>query len=231
MSSLRPRPVSSSSKKPDSDPTPSDNIKLPPPSPPATAATQQQRTLSQRAISQTLTTTANLANLLPTGTLLAFHLLTPIFTNNGSCDAATRPLTTFLLCLLAASCFLASFTDSVLLPNSSNSVYYGLATWRGIFLFDCPHRVSDDELKKYRIRFVDWVHAVLSVLVFVAVAMRDRNVVGCFYPVPGREEKEVLDIVPVGIGVVCSLLFVVFPTRRHGIGYPVTPAAATALGK
>ncbi|GFY89306.1 transmembrane protein, putative [Actinidia rufa] len=33
--------------------------------------------LAQRALSQTLTSTANLANLLPTGTLLAFQLLTP----------------------------------------------------------------------------------------------------------------------------------------------------------
>ncbi|KAJ1420002.1 Protein DMP [Sesbania bispinosa] len=32
------------------------------------------------ALSQALTSTANLANLLPTGTLLAFQILTPVFT-------------------------------------------------------------------------------------------------------------------------------------------------------
>ncbi|KAH0988619.1 hypothetical protein GBA52_000102 [Prunus armeniaca] len=69
---------------------------------------------------------------------------------------------------------------------------------------------------------MDLVHAVLSVFVFGAVALRDKNVVGCFYPTPGHETQEVLNIVPVGIGLICSSLFVVFPTRRHGIGYPLT---------
>ncbi|KAJ6700581.1 PROTEIN DMP3 [Salix koriyanagi] len=86
-------------------------------------------TLTQRAISQTLTSTANLANLLPTGTLLAFQLLTPLFTNNGACDSATRPMTLILLALLALSCFLASFTDSVS-STKDGRVYYGLATFQ-----------------------------------------------------------------------------------------------------
>ncbi|KAF3598233.1 hypothetical protein F2Q69_00039302 [Brassica cretica] len=71
-------------------------------------------------------------------------------------------------------------------------------------------------------RFVDWIHATLSVLVFGAVALRDKYVTDCFYPSPEEETKHVLDIVPVGIGVTCSLLFTVFPTRRLGIGYLVT---------
>ncbi|KDO43218.1 hypothetical protein CISIN_1g035725mg, partial [Citrus sinensis] len=79
------------------------------------------------------------------------------------------------------------------------------------------------DLNKYRIRFIDGVHAVLSVLVFAAVALRDKNVLSCFFPTPKHETQEVLDIVPVGIGLICSLLFVIFPTRRHGIGYPITP--------
>ncbi|XP_030503618.2 protein DMP3 [Cannabis sativa] len=193
----------------------------PPPLPP------RQQSLPQRAISQTLTTTANLANLLPTGTLLAFQLLTPIFTQNGSCDPVTRTLTFLLLTLLSLSCFVASFTDSV--KASDGRVYYGIATFKGIFLFDCPTGSGGSvgsglpDLGGYRIGFVDWVHAVLSVLVFGVVAIRDRNVAMCLCPQPGKAAAEVLDIVPVGIGVVCSLLFVVFPTRRHGIGYPVTP--------
>ncbi|CAI0439480.1 unnamed protein product [Linum tenue] len=223
-STLRPRPTSSAKQRQqptndhDTDEPATAAVVVPPPP----AAPQQS--LSQRAISQTLTTTANLANLLPTGTLLAFQLLTPIFTNGGSCDAATP--------LLAASCLLASFTDSVA-GEKKKKVYYGFATWKGMFLFDCPNPegcgLTEEALGRYRIRFVDWVHAVLSGLVFVSVAMRDRNVVSCFYPVPGREVKAVLGTVPVGIGVMCSLLFVVFPTRRHGIGYPVTAAAASAV--
>lgn len=191
-------------------------------------------TWSQRTISQTLQSTANLANLLPTGTLLAFQLLVPVFTNNGAaCDAVTRTLTLLLLLLLAASCFAACFTDSLRSPTDGR-VYYGIATSKGMWLLDYPDpepgRRSGSgpggevlpDLRKYRVRAVDIVHGVLSVLVFGTVAFRDKNVVGCLYPDPGKETREVLDIVPIGVGVICSLLFVVFPTKRHGIGYPIT---------
>ncbi|ONK72038.1 uncharacterized protein A4U43_C04F15040 [Asparagus officinalis] len=188
----------------------SKSIKTPPPSllyqetkklidPPAPPPT-----FSQKA----LTSTANLANLLPTGTLLAFQLLTPVSTNNGSCDAATRLITQILLLTLAVSAFIACFTDSFRAPDGQ--VYYGLATRSGMWLFNYPVKLAVPDLSEYRVSVVDGVHAVLTVLVFVSVAAR------------GREEEEVLDLVPVGVGLMCGLLFVVFPTTRHGIGYPVT---------
>lgn len=185
---------------------------------------QRQPSMQQRATQSLTSTVANLANLLPTGTLLAFQLLMPVFTQNGSCDSATRAMTLVLLALLALSCFLASFTDSV--KASDGQVYYGLATSKGLWLFDCPDltfkaSAAADVNKKREFR--DWLHAVLSVLVFGAVALRDKNVVQCFYPTPGKETQEVLNIVPIGIGIICSLLFTVIPTTRHGIGYPVTP--------
>lgn len=90
-----------------------------------------------------------------------------------------------------------------------------------MWLFDYAGEQPPD-LRKYRLMFIDVVHAVLSVLVFVAVALKDKNVLSCFYPRPKHETQEVLDIVPIGIGLICSFLFVVFPTTRHGIGYPVT---------
>ncbi|KAK8522372.1 hypothetical protein V6N13_115345 [Hibiscus sabdariffa] len=188
----------------------------------ATKSQSRQPTVSRRALSQTLTSSANLAKLLPTGTLLAFQLLVPLFTSNGSCDSATRPMTLFLLLILALSCFVACFTDSV--KSSNGQVYYGFATFKGLFLFDHPdpNDSSLPDLSKYRIKFIDGVHAVLSVLVFGAVALRDKNVSNCLYPAPEHETEEVLSIAPVGIGLICSLLFVVFPTTRHGIGYPIT---------
>ncbi|OMO75203.1 hypothetical protein CCACVL1_16300 [Corchorus capsularis] len=176
-SNLRPRPVISKQQSQSEAPTTTSSSSISinreaetPKSP------SRPPTLSQRAISQTLTSTANLANLLPTGTLLAFQLLMPIFTNNG------------------------------------------------MFLFDYPDPSGSGlpDLSKYRIKFIDGVHAVVSVLVFGAIALRDKNVLNCFYPMPEHETQEVLNIAPVGIGLICSLLFVVFPTRRHGIGYPIT---------
>ncbi|KAL7235753.1 hypothetical protein ACSBR1_019107 [Camellia fascicularis] len=196
----------------DDDNTPTSKSQPPPPT---------SASFSQGAVSQTLTSTANLANLLPTGTILAFQLLTPIFTTNGSCDSATRPMTLILLLLLATSCFLSSFTDSFKSPEGQ--VYYGFATFKGMWLFDYQSNTGLPDLSKYRVTPIDVVHAVLSMLVFVAVALRDKNVLSCFYPKPAHETQEVLDIVPIGIGLICSLLFMVFPTRRHGIGYPVTP--------
>ncbi|KAJ4783272.1 hypothetical protein LUZ62_034518 [Rhynchospora pubera] len=180
-----------------------------------------QSTPSQTFSQQLLTSTAHLANLLPTGTLLAFQLLTPVFTHNGTCDRVTAQLTRSLLALLAFSCFLASFTDSWRSPQDGQ-VYYGFVTTRGMWLFEYPDDYPPADLSKYRVKFIDLIHAVLSVLVFFAVALRDKNVISCFYPNPGQETQEVLDIVPLSVGVLCSLLFVVFPTKRHGIGYPVT---------
>ncbi|OVA14632.1 Protein of unknown function DUF679 [Macleaya cordata] len=40
------------------------------------------------------------------------------------------------------------------------------------------------DLTKYKPRFIDGVHAVLSVLAFRSVALRDKNVLHCFYPQP-----------------------------------------------
>ncbi|XP_062178034.1 protein DMP3-like [Alnus glutinosa] len=220
MSTLRPRSTTTkqpSIKDTEATPIPTANGDV--------AAVDAPKAVLQRqpTMSRSLTSTAaNLANLLPTGTLLAFQLLTPMFTNNGTCDAATRPMTLILLVILALSCFLASFTDSVKAPDGQ--VYYGFTTFKGLWLIDYPDASGAGlpDLSKLKIRLIDGIHAVLSVLVFGAVALRDRNVLECLYPQPGREIQEVLNIVPVGVGIICSLLFMVFPTRRHGIGYPIT---------
>ncbi|XP_042507371.1 protein DMP3-like [Macadamia integrifolia] len=180
----------------------------------------------QRTISQTLTGTAKLTNLLPTGTLMAFQLLIPIFTNNGFCDSLTSHLTLLLLMLLSLSCFLACFADSF--KSLDGQVYYGIATSKGMWLFDYQPEATTGsnalpDLSKYKLRPVDFAHGVLTVLVFFSIALRDRNVLSCFYPQPKHEMQQLLDIVPVGVGLLCSLLFMVFPTRRHAIGYPNYP--------
>lgn len=68
--------------------------------------------LTEQMISRTFKSVAHLANLLPTGTVLAFQLLSPVFTNQGQCDYACRYMTCLLITLCAASCLLLSFTDS-----------------------------------------------------------------------------------------------------------------------
>ncbi|KAL5998842.1 Protein dmp4 [Asimina triloba] len=181
-----------------------------------------QQTSVHEAIRQTFKSTAHLANLLPTGTVLAFQLLSPIFTNKGQCDMVSRPMTAGLIGLCAVSCFVLCFTDSF--EDSGGKLRYVLATRKGFWVIDGGDEpgLEAEESAKYRLKFIDFVHAFLSILVFAAVALFDENVVNCFYPEPSTEVEEMLTALPVGIGVFCSMLFVVFPTERHGIGFPLT---------
>lgn len=179
-----------------------------------------EKTLVQKAISQTFQSTAHLANLLPTGSVLAFQLLSPIFTNQGQCDPVNRSMTAGLIALCGLSCFLLSFTDSF--KDKKGNICYGFATVHGLWVIDGTVTLPPEDAKKYRLKFIDFMHAFMSILVFAAVALFDQSVVSCFYPTPSDEAQEVLRSLPVGIGVICSMLFVVFPTQRHGIGFPLT---------
>ncbi|XP_073056086.1 protein DMP4-like [Primulina eburnea] len=180
------------------------------------------RNLIQQAISQTFESTAHLANLLPTGTVLVFQLLSPIFTNQCHCDPVSRILTAVLVSLCGLSCFFLCFTDSI--EDQKGNVCYGLATFRGFWIIDGSLHLQPEVAAKYRLKFIDFAHAWMSILVFGAITLFDQNVVGCFYPNPSDETQEIVTALPVGIGAICSMLFVVFPTRRHGIGFPVAPS-------
>ncbi|ONK79195.1 uncharacterized protein A4U43_C01F3890 [Asparagus officinalis] len=182
---------------------------------------EDQSTLIQRAISQTFKSTAHLANLLPTGTVLSFQLLSPIFTNQGNCHPVNKTMTSFLVALCGLSCFLLSFTDSF--RDDKGEVRYGLATFKGLWVIDGSAPLPPEKTESYKMKFIDFVHAFMSLMVFVAVALFDQNVVSCFYPVPSEDMEQVLMALPVGIGVLCSMMFVTFPTTRHGIGFPLSP--------
>lgn len=129
-------------------------------------------------------------------------------------------MTASLLILCGLSCFFLCFTDSFRAQN--DKVLYGVATFRGLYIIDGSCCMMPEVAARYRLRFMDFVHAFMSVLVFGAVALFDQNVVKCFYPTPSDEVKELLTNLPVGIGVLCSMMFVAFPTERHGIGFPLS---------
>ncbi|KAJ3681475.1 hypothetical protein LUZ60_015964 [Juncus effusus] len=217
MASPSSSPSSSLIQRTQTNPTSPKSLEISPKPKPSTNQSTPPQTVPQ----QLLAITAHLANLLPTGTLLAFQILTPLFTRNGSCDQITQLLTRGLLAVLGLTCLLASFTDSWRAPQDSQ-VYYGFITTRGMWLFQYPDDYPVPDLSKYKLKFIDMVHAVLSMLVFCTVALRDKNVISCFDPNPSQEAQEILDIIPLSIGFVCSLLYSVFPYKRHGIGYPVT---------
>ncbi|OWM78675.1 protein DMP7 [Punica granatum] len=188
---------------------------------PSMVPRKQPKTPAQRAMRKTFKGTAHLANLLPTGTVLVFQILSPVLTDQGRCPtAASWGMTLCLIGLSAISCFVCSFTDSI--RDSRGKVRYGLATFRGIYIMDASVVLSPEETAKYRLRLIDFFHAFMTSMVFGAVTLFDRNVVKCFYPEPSEDARELLVEVPVCIGIVCSLFFIAFPTKRHGIGFPLS---------
>ncbi|XP_021894274.1 uncharacterized protein LOC110811953 [Carica papaya] len=185
-------------------------------------ATKQPKTKTQKVIRKTFKGTGNLAKLLPTGSVLAFQILSPIITHQGQCNSnVSHYLTLGLLSFCGISCFLLCLTDSF--RDERGKVRYGLATWNGLLVIEGGSMaLCAEEASKYRLRFLDVLHALMSILVFASVALFDENVVKCLFPLPSEEAKELLVVVPIVIGVVCSLLFILFPTKRHGIGCPLS---------
>ncbi|PKA59090.1 hypothetical protein AXF42_Ash001183 [Apostasia shenzhenica] len=176
---------------------------------------------AQKAISLTFQSTANLAKLLPTGTVLAFQVLAPLFTHNGDCLSTNRAMTAALVLVCASACFILSFTDSF--RDAAGKVRYGFATPKGMWVIDGTSQMPPEEAAAYRLRLVDFAHAFMSVMVYAAVALLDRDLVSCYCPLPSKELQQVFEILPVVMGIIGSGFFVAFPTTRHGIGFPLSP--------
>jgi hypothetical protein len=174
-------------------------------------------------MAQAFKSTAELAKHLPTGAVLVFEVLSPVFTNVGKCQDVNRVMTAWLVGLCAAACFFLCFTDSFL--DARGTVRYAVATWSGLWVIDGTPPPPPEEAAGKRLKFIDFFHAFLSLIVFVSVAMFDRNVGACFNPVLSYDKKQVLTAVPLAGGLVGTLLFAAFPSTRHGLGFPI-PAAA-----
>jgi len=138
-------------------------------------------------IDRSLASVANLAKLLPTGTALAFQSLSPSFTNRGACLPSNRYLTAALLYF----CVFFSFTDSFV--GGDGKLYYGLATAKGFLVFNYTGDDEEDaerrrqvfkNLHRLRIRWLDYVHAVFSAIVFLTVAPECFGVLWRTYPPP-----------------------------------------------
>ncbi|XP_058216490.1 protein DMP4-like [Rhododendron vialii] len=185
----------------------------PPPPPPA------KRGSNGRLLHKILAATATLANLLPTGTVLAFQALLPSFSNGGDCQITNKYLTASLIVFCADLCFLSSFTDSF--TDCNGRLYYGIATFKGLYIFNCDgeEREGAKDLARYKISCVDFVHAFMSLFVFLIFALSDSEVQGCLFPGAGVDENVLVMNLPLGAGVLSSFLFVLFPTTRRGIGY------------
>ncbi|CAJ1941146.1 unnamed protein product [Sphenostylis stenocarpa] len=153
--------------------------------------------------------------LLPTGTVFVFQFLNPVVTNSGQCNESRRWLSAVLLVICSLCCTFSSFTDSY--TGSDNQRHYAIVTPRGLWPSPASNSV---DLSLYRLWVGDFVHAALSLLVFVVLGLLDTNTVHCFYPGFESTQKSLLQVLPTVIGIIAGGLFMIFPDNRHGIGYP-----------
>ncbi|OVA01983.1 Protein of unknown function DUF679 [Macleaya cordata] len=166
------------------------------------------------ALNTILSGTARLNVLLPTATILAFSIFTPLLTNDGKCKTLNRWLMGVFLAISSASCVFFAFTDSF--RTSSGRLYYGVATFRGIWTFN-GGRKRPNVPENYRLRWADLFHASLSLVAFLTFAALNTDVVECYYR---QMPRKVTNTVPLVVGFVISVLFVLFPSTRKGIGHP-----------
>ncbi|XP_041019883.1 SH3 domain-containing protein C23A1.17-like [Juglans microcarpa x Juglans regia] len=204
-------------------------VPLPSPHEPVPAQTAPQRGplitrpgFGKKNVAKTAQKASNLANLLPTGTVLAFQSLVPSLSNSGKCGIFHKYLIGFVIAVCAATCFLSSFTDSF---EYNEKLYYGFATCNGLCVLNYENRAEEElniskELKKYSIEFKDYIHAFGSLFVFLIFAISSSEVLSCFFPQAGENDKySVVVYLPLVAGVLSSFLFSICPTKRKGFGY------------
>ncbi|KAK6159936.1 hypothetical protein DH2020_003317 [Rehmannia glutinosa] len=167
-------------------------------------------------VQKTLSKTSLLANFLPTGTLLTFEMVLPSVYGNGKCSIVSTHMIYSLLGLCSLSCFFFHFTDSFRGPDGK--LYYGFVTPKGLAVFKTGLGVEVPKEERFKVGLSDFVHALMSALVFVAIALSDHRVTGCVFPGHAAELDEVMQSFPLMVGIICSGLFLVFPTTRYGIG-------------
>ncbi|KAF7086892.1 hypothetical protein CFC21_090147 [Triticum aestivum] len=176
-----------------------------------------------------MSSVANLAQLLPTGTVLTYQALSPSFTNHGKCETSSSNqwLTAALVAVLPAMCIFFSFTDSVI-GHHDGKLYYGVATTHGFNVFNFSDEDERrewsglDEFRRLRLQPLDFVHGFFAAVIFLTVAFSDVGLQNCFFPDAGRNTQELLKNLPLGMAFLSSSVFIIFPTKRKGIGFNYT---------
>ena len=145
----------------------------------------------------TLSGLGKVNRLLPSGTVFLYQFLSPVLSNNGHCTTTIyKYLAAILVAVCGLSCFFSSFTDSYV--GDDGKTHYVVP--------------SKDLLE-------DFVHGLFALTVFGVLVLLDHKTVGCFYPMSATLENTLLKVLPPTVGVVAGVLFMFFPTNRHGIGY------------
>ncbi|OEL21666.1 hypothetical protein BAE44_0017315 [Dichanthelium oligosanthes] len=192
-----------------------------------TANNEGDKKQGNLAAEKVLSVSANLAKLLPSGAVLVFQTLSASFTNQGTCETANKWLSALLVGFLTTACIFLTFTDSIFYNNKT---YYGVATASRLRIFAVSKREEKEllrvlrrDLVERRLKPLDWVHAVFTAIVFISIAMGDVGLQKCFFPDLDephmKNVKEVLRNAPLGLALLSSFVFMIFPTTRHGVGF------------
>jgi hypothetical protein len=159
---------------------------------------------------------ANLSNVLPTGTFLAFQALAPLATNNGDCGVTQKVLTGIALVVLSVVCAISCFTDSYRDPHQG--LHPGFVTSTG--LWNPAFRAANGNQAHYRpgrnnIQNWDFVNAGVSVTALATLTLLTPPVTTCFYP---HIPVSVVKTVPLLVTLLVSAIYAFQSNPRHGIG-------------
>jgi hypothetical protein len=184
---------------------------------------------------------SRVANYLPTGTSLAFQaLVNSIVSPSGAtCHAAEQSMAGIALAALGSVCVFSAFTDTVTYKGKN---YYLLIRKNRdavpFFLNGYPEDYSgsgplpaDLQQALWHISPLDWhdiLHAILSLLVFLTLALLNDPVRSCFF---GNAVPEaIVRAVPVIVTLFVSAFFSKFlKDPRRSIGFNVSGGAAPAV--
>lgn len=172
----------------------------------------------------------NLSHLLPTGTFFVFQALAPIFTNNGECRTPEKIVTGILLTFFFSLCFVLSFVDSV--TTEHGKVYYGVVTPKGLYnhqfrkskipgdlMQGDEYFTGGDENNDYKLKLNDFMNGLLNVITFAALTCLTPPITTCYYP---KISPTIVRTGPILAGMLVGVLFGLFPSGRHGVGFALT---------
>ncbi|KAM1158637.1 hypothetical protein ACFX14_031848 [Malus domestica] len=219
--STPPPPPALNSLSPSTPPPPPADTLIPI-TPTTTTTTTITTTNNNKPRQKVLSAAGSLANLLPTGTVLAFQAVTPSLSFNGRCHEFNKYLVAFVILVCSVICFVSSFTDS--LKGKDDRVYYGIATSKGLRVFNNSETeerelLKAEELEKLKVKNRDFLHAFLSVFLFLIFAFSSSEVQGCYFPESRELDYSLATYLPLVAGLLATFLFTMVPTKRRGIGY------------
>ncbi|GFZ00156.1 transmembrane protein, putative [Actinidia rufa] len=137
-------------------------------------------------------------------------------TDPASARRWTTHMITALLGLCTLSCFFFHFTDSFRGPDGNGILRVRDSEGPGGVQVGSGRGSPQDE--RYRVGLNDFIHAIMSAMVFMAIAFSDQRVTDCLFREHAKDIEEVMESFPLMVGIICSALFLVFPNSRYGIG-------------